>query len=259
MLFCKNAPMISENTAKKVKKQFQVRAETFNESAAWISDHQLIAAHVEAAGKPAGKCLEVCCGTGQIGKRLNFCGWRVTGIDISQEMVSQAGSSISVCTADAHELPFKDNTFALVVCRQAYHFLTMKTFFSEVVRVLQPHGLFIGSITVPFSKKDEAWLKKIHQTKQPLLRHFLTESDFTREVRRSGLEIESMRELTVRENIHHWMKNAPEIPLSTQKKVSELVKSAPESYKSLHQVSVKSGEVFENWRWIIISARRVED
>jgi ubiquinone/menaquinone biosynthesis C-methylase UbiE len=246
------------NTAHKVQEQFHTRAETFNISAVWISDQQLIAAHAEAAGMPSGKCLEVCCGTGQVGKSLRARGWSVIGIDISQEMLSHAQAFFSVCTADAHKLPFKENTFSLVVCRQAYHFLCLDAFFVEIVRVLQPGGVFIGSMTVPFSKEDELWLKKIHQTKQPLLRHFLTEADFVQGVRKSGLVIEASQELTVRENIQHWMKNAPEIPGLTQQKVCGLIESAPEAYKRLHAVSVEHGIVFENWRWIVVAARRIK-
>lgn len=246
------------NTAHKVQEQFHARAETFNISAAWISDQRLIAAHADAAGMPSGKCLEACCGTGQVGKSLQARGWGVTGVDISQEMLSHAQASFSVCTADAHKLPFKENTFSLVVCRQAYHFLCLDTFFSEIARVLRPQGVFIGSITVPFSEKDAAWLKKIHQVKQPLLRHFLTESEFIQAIQKAGFTIENTCELTVRENIQHWMKNAPEIPVLTQQKVCGLIESAPEAYKKLHSVSVENGIVFEDWRWVVVVARRIK-
>jgi ubiquinone/menaquinone biosynthesis C-methylase UbiE len=62
-----------------------------------------------------GKLLEVGCGTGHWSQFFSDCGFAVTGVDISESMIKIAQSkniaNTSFQIADAHSLPFKDNSF----------------------------------------------------------------------------------------------------------------------------------------------------
>ncbi len=236
----------------KLKEQFAKRCEGFDISANWISSKELICAHADLAGKPNGKALDLCCGTGQIGRLLKESGWDVRGLDICEEMVNVSGKYFPTLQGKAERLPFNSNFFNLVVCRQAFQFLNAQEVLSEVARVLKPQGVFILSLTVPFSNQDQDWLYEIHRIKQPLLLKFYTEDGLSEELKKAGFLIQEVKKLKVRESIVSWMKHAPELSSQVREEVITAVKNAPPIYKKLHNVKIIGNEVLEDWNWVIL-------
>ncbi|MBF0217053.1 MAG: methyltransferase domain-containing protein [Candidatus Omnitrophica bacterium] len=238
----------------KLRDQFNRRSDTFDTSANWITDSRLISAHVELSGLSNGALLEICCGTGRVGRALKEKGWEVTGLDICDSMLEKAGKYFSARNGKAEELPFGDASFSAVVCRQSFQFLDSMKVLGEVKRVLRPKGVFVMSLTVPFSDKDKDWLRHIHKTKQPLLLKFYDKETLARELERYGFRIEEERTLTVRESINKWMEFAPELSSEVKNNVISLVRDSPPEYKELHNVGVVKGEVFEDWNWVVFRA-----
>lgn len=248
--------METQNTfSKQIVRQFDLRSDVFNVSASWITDKNLIKAHVDLAGKPHGEALDLCCGTGQIGRALKNNGWKVTGLDISESMVGISSDFFDVSQGKADNMPFESNRFHLVVCRQSFQFLDMEAVISEIKRVLTPEGFFVLSLTVPFSDVDAGWLYEIHRIKQPLLLKFYTTDTLLAELKKFGLVIDKTKTLTVKESINKWMEYAPELSPEVKNKVCSMVQNAPDAYKRLHKVIVDNGEILEDWNWIIIKAR----
>ncbi len=238
--------------ADKLKKQFAIRSREFDISANWVKDEKLISAHADLAGKPVGKALDLCCGTGQIGRALKQNGWDVRGLDICRDMLLASARYFPGLEGVAEMLPFKSGSFHLVACRQTFQFLNINKVLSEVARILAPQGVFILSLTVPFSDIDKNWLYEIHRLKQPLLLKFYTTQDLIRELEGTGFLIKESRTLTVRESINRWMNYAPELDLKIREKVISMIKHAPAAYKKIHRVEVVNGEVFEDWNWAIL-------
>lgn len=241
--------------SEKIVKQFDLRSDVFNISASWITDKNLIQAHVDLAGNVHGEALDLCCGTGQIGRALKNKGWKVTGLDISENMMGISSNYFDVSQGKAEKMPFESNRFHLVVCRQSFQFLDIEAVLSEIKRVLVPEGILVLSLTVPFSEIDAGWLYEIHRKKQPLLLKFYTADTLLDELKKSGLVIDKTKTLTVRESINKWMEYAPELSPEIKFQVCSMVRNAPDTYKKLHQVVVDNGEILENWNWIIIKAR----
>lgn len=236
----------------KIRNQFNIRSKDFDISANWITDKNLIQAHVELAGKPSGEALDLCCGTGQVGRTLKGKGWDVKGLDISEKMIEISSNYFPVFQGNADGIPFESNRFKLVVCRQSFQFLDVKKVLSEITRVLMPEGIFILSLTVPFSDADKDWLYEIHRLKQPLLLKFYTEQDLIEELRQANFLIGKIKTLKVRESISRWMDYAPELSEDVWGKVCSMVQNAPLAYKKLHGVEIVDGEIFEYWNWVII-------
>ena len=76
----------------------------------------------------------------------------VTATDLTKKMLQKAGeytrregaANISIKTADAEALPFKDGSFDLAACRiAAHHFPDPQQFLGETWRVLKPGGIFL--------------------------------------------------------------------------------------------------------------------
>jgi ubiquinone/menaquinone biosynthesis C-methylase UbiE len=240
-----------------VIEQFRQRAGTYSGSANWITDPSLIHAHVEACGSPPGHVLEMCCGTGIVGRNLQAAGWHVCGVDLTREMAEEANHYFPCIPTPAENIPFLDRSFDVVVMRQAYFLLEDgQKALTEASRVLKSDGVMVLSQTLPYSDIDAPWLEKIHRTKQAHLRNFYTEETLAGELERDYFRVVETRRLSVRENITRWMKHAPELSDDRRTEVCSLIVNAPETYRGIHQVEVMNEELFENWSWVIFTARK---
>jgi len=100
------------------------------------------------------------------GKGVTACylaqkyGCEVVGIDLSERMVEYAKETakkrelegmVSFRTADAHDLPFEDESFDIVLAECTTVLLDKKRAFSEFLRVLKPGG-YIGDLEMIWKK-----------------------------------------------------------------------------------------------------------
>jgi ubiquinone/menaquinone biosynthesis C-methylase UbiE len=109
--------------------------------------------HVATGVSLEGKdILEVGCGRGggasYITRHLHPR--QIVGVDINATAIRfdqkhyAAHKNLQFSVADAHELPFKDNSFdAILNIESAHHYKDVRQFLSEVHRVLKPDGYFL--------------------------------------------------------------------------------------------------------------------
>jgi ubiquinone biosynthesis O-methyltransferase len=104
---------------------------------------------------PGIEILDIGCGTGIYCLELAQLGAKVTGIDISEAMLTKArtkaarqGLEIQFFCADARKLPFQDESFDAVVSVTALEFVPdLREALEEAYRVLRPGGrLVVGMI-----------------------------------------------------------------------------------------------------------------
>lgn len=104
--------------------------------------------------------LDVGCGTGTLALKIAEKVRRVTGIDASKEMVSVAKEkskntkNVNIIEAIMENLPFKDNSFDVVICSMTIHHLPTEdkiNALKEMKRVLKKKGQFL---LVDFGKSD---------------------------------------------------------------------------------------------------------
>ena len=103
-----------------------------------------------------GNVLDVACGTGDMAVSLVERGCTVTGVDISEEMLSIARQKAPIVTfmiADAEHLPFPDASFDAVTCAFGVrNFVHLEQGLNEMLRVLKPGGqLVILELATPDS------------------------------------------------------------------------------------------------------------
>lgn len=101
-----------------------------------------------------GDALDAACGTGRHSRRLVELGHRVTGVDLTPEMLAIAEKSVPQAdfrVANLLDLPFADASFDLVVCGLAVaHLPDLGAGIAELSRVLRPGGRLITSAVHPF-------------------------------------------------------------------------------------------------------------
>jgi len=105
-----------------------------------------------------GPWLDLSCGPGTFSRAMASAapGAWIVALDISRAMLEVAAkrsrgySNVALVRADAHELPLADESFGGVNNGGALHaYEDPERVFSEVLRVLSPGGLFVGSTFAP--------------------------------------------------------------------------------------------------------------
>lgn len=126
---------------------------------------------------------------------------KVIGIDVLKNSVKYANKRfkknkrMKFLTADAHDLPFKNNRFAAVFCLEALeHIFDAQKVLSEMRRVLKPNGYII--ILVP----TDSWLFKIawwvvlrtwgKHWRETHLQSFGSPNKLTKVIKKAGFKIE---------------------------------------------------------------------
>ncbi len=102
--------------------------------------------------------LDLGMGTGRLAQLLLSRGVKLTGVDISQEMVEKFKSKFSqaeAVKADVRELPFADESFDIALAAfLIVHLRDLEEFFDEVYRVLKPGGfILVTNINQPKAPK----------------------------------------------------------------------------------------------------------
>jgi SAM-dependent methyltransferase len=95
--------------------------------------------------RPVARALDVACGTGQSSRALQAIAERVTGTDLSREMLEYAKQNpgIEFLESPAERLPFEAETFDLLTVCMAFHWFDQPQFLPEARRVLKPNGWLV--------------------------------------------------------------------------------------------------------------------
>lgn len=240
-----------------VRAQFSMRVPTFNTAANWMLDENLLAAHLRAAGDPAAgyaRALDLCCGTGIVGRALQRVGFNVSGIDLTPEMAEEADRYFPSVAGSVDAMPFADGAFDLAVLRQSYMLLDAKKSLAEIRRVLRPGGTFVLSQSVPFSGADEPRYREVQLARHLHIIKYDTAESLLRELNDHGFTVKSVTFLRVRESTDRWLRCAPELTPELRARIRELIRGAPESYRAARHVTEESGELFEDWNWAVFQA-----
>lgn len=118
------------------------------------------------------RVLDVGCGSGWATRLLAdyASSGRVTGIDISDEMVrlssesSQSHANVDFQTASAEQLPFTDNEFTHAFSMESlYYYADISKALKEINRVLKPGGAFVAVVDMYWeSAATHQWIETLN-------------------------------------------------------------------------------------------------
>jgi SAM-dependent methyltransferase len=157
-------------------------AKRFADSLEWAATRDLLP-------KPPGRALDIGAGRGISSFALANDGWTVDAAEpYESDLVGRAaiaqiaeasGLPITVVPCSAEELPFEDNTFDIVHCRQAlHHAADLEKACEECLRVLRRGGMFLATREHVLSRESDL---PIFLARHPLHALYGGENAFTLE------------------------------------------------------------------------------
>jgi DNA gyrase subunit B len=244
----------------KIRDQFAQRIQTYETSARWMLAPELITAHRRAAGlapREFSRAVDLCCGTGIVGRHLLDLGWLVEGLDLTPEMAAVAATHFPTRTGSVENMPFADGSFDLATLRQSLMLVDAQKTVQEVHRVLAPGGRFVLLHSVPFGDADDGAYSAVQKARHINIKSYLRAADLEDLLETNGLKVIHHDSLRVRESVDHWLNSAPELSTDLRGRIRDLIVQAPESYKNIRRVEIDNGELFEDWNWSIITAQKI--
>lgn len=139
--------------------------------------------------------LDVGCASGFMANKISqlFPESKVTGVDVYQAAIDFAKkrySHISFLVTDAHKLPFKNNSFDLVICYETIeHVVEPKTILQEIKRVTKKDGKIIiamDSGNLLFRLIWPVWEKTFGRVWQGAHLHPFHHSDLEKIIKETG-------------------------------------------------------------------------
>jgi len=197
--------------------------------------------------------LEIGIGTGVVALEMINRVQKVTGIDISEEMMSSIQHPrIETHVGDAHCLKFSDNYFDLIYMRNVLHYLdNPQRVVSQIERCLDNYGYFLFSQVIPFSdeiSKEYDWLinRNIHYPKTSEIIELF--SNFTI-VNQTDFVLES-------QSVMNWLNNT----CTEETEKEEIVKRHQQTsneYRTLVNYSEVNNDIFVNIKHLMILAQKL--
>jgi SAM-dependent methyltransferase len=106
--------------------------------------------YIRRSVTPGAQSLDVCCGTGLYSLIAAGAGATATASDIAEHNLAlarrraeRAGLPLHTVSADAEQLPFRDQSFDIVTCAGSLSYVEPTRFLAEVRRILRPGGWFV--------------------------------------------------------------------------------------------------------------------
>lgn len=136
--------MRSDDERERLRQTFGAAAERYDRTRPTYPD-SILDRLAELGGlAPGDRVLEIGCGTGQLTRSLVARGYRVTAVELAEELATVARRNVAdaeVITGEFENWPLPDEPFAAVVAATSFHWIDPAVRFTRTAAALQPGGV----------------------------------------------------------------------------------------------------------------------
>ncbi|MFF8103964.1 class I SAM-dependent methyltransferase [Streptomyces sp. NPDC016640] len=242
---------------KDVADHFGLRAPTYDRSSSWCTDTELGELLLELARPgPQDRVLDVACGTGLVSRLFAGRVAELVGVDLTEEMAEQARPHLDrLVVTPAEELPFEDDTFDIVVCRQGIQFMDLPAAVEEMVRVVRPGGRVVVVNLCAYDERDREEYFEILRLRNPVRRHFFLPSGLEDVLVKAGCERTQTRSYVSVEDVDVWSDNGA-IEEERREAIREVYRRASPAFRSLHAVREADGRFTDHMLFVLAAGTK---
>ena len=251
-----------------IRQSFTAQAQAFAANP-WVTDEERIQRLVAAAHITGDeRVLDIATGPGYIAEAFARVAREVVGVDLTDAMLSIAKdrtktrgvSNLTFRPADAQNLPFEKEAFAVVVCRLAlHHFEEPLRILREMTRVCR----FAGTVVVEDIYASEHPERAAYQDRWEVLRdpshvRTLSLSDLLQLFRDAGLETDSVTtadDLTP--EVERWLATTKTPPSRAAEIRRLLEEDRDQDLSGTRPFQDATGRLFFHARTALLVGRRV--
>ena len=239
------------------RNHFIKRVQKYNQSSNWVNDRMLIRKICDSAEAGPDACvLDIGIGTGKIAevfyRRVKY----VVGVDICIEMVRQAKNCADgIIVSAAEQLPFKNNTFDVCVCRQGFQFMELDDVLAQAYRVLKPQGSVVFCHLTAYDARDKDTTFFIQGLRNPARKNFFLAEDFLNMLGENNFVNVEPFEYITRESVNQWIDNGA-INKKQMEKIRVVYKESSEEFKRIHNIEFKNGDIYDSMKMTIVRAKK---
>ena len=203
--------------------------------------------------------LDIGSGTGIISTKLAPLVNRVTGIDISREMIDEAvrksqdnpHANLSYIQMDAQQMNFPDDTFDLITARMVFHHIDdVEKAMKASYRVLKKGGRLVLCEGVPPDHRTRKRYEEIFTLKEK--RHTFSEAELINLFHHTGFSHITLRPFFMSQvSLVNWLKNSS-VEDEVAQQILELHLTADEHFKRVYRMSVNDNDIYIDWKFVIV-------
>ena len=244
--------MICMDIKQDVKNQFGRSAGLYVSSKIHRSGGDLAALIEMAHAEETEYALDVATGGGHTANALAPLVKKVTAMDITPEMLENAGkfiegnghSNVEFVEGDAEKMPFEDESFDIVTCRIApHHFPNIGDFIKEVYRVLKPGGRFLLDDNVaPEEDAFDEFYNKIEKIRDYSHHRAWKKTEWLRMLEHTAFEIVEMHRFEKHFDFEDWC-NRMHLTDEEKKTLTRIMLEADEKVTQKFRIQSDAGKI----------------
>lgn len=242
-----------------MQRYFTDRTPKYDGSSSWVGDDKLGQLMVEMlALSPGQRVLDVASGTGILGKTLASTDAEVVGLDYTQAMMEGTRQYYAeLVTDDAHQMPFEDNSFDAIVCRQGIQFMDAPVVAAEMARVVRPGGRVLLMHLAAYSEADREETFEIQRLRNPVRVNFFVAGDQERLLLDAGLAIPRVEHYHTFESAQNWLGKGS-IPAERQQAAFDVYENAGEAFRESHALVQRDGDYIDRMLFVLVLGTKPE-